>query len=204
MITQFNRKEKLHIVLENADGGNLYKYLTNNFPLDLSRIRKIWSQIVDGIAHLHKKNILMRDLKPENVILDSKGDVKLCDFGWAARMTDESYRRVQGGTYIYMSPEALRGELQGLKSDVWSLGVLLFELHHAMEPYRIGVSCDEQLEFVMGGRIRFKETVDPVVKKVVEACLVKDVEKRPSVEELLKMEYLVVGDNEGKGLLYFY
>ena len=84
---------------------------------------------------MHNKGFIMRDLKPENLLLDSKMNIKLCDFGWAAHMNDEEYRKLKSGTYAYMSPESLKGELQGKQSDIWSLGILLYELNYKKEPF---------------------------------------------------------------------
>ena len=190
LLGYFVEAGSLYMVLENAEGGNLYKYLTNNYPMDKEEVRRIWAQTVRGVGYLHEKGVLMRDIKPENVILAKDVTAKLCDFGWAAWMTDEGYRKIRGGTYIYMSPEALRGELQGLESDVWSLGVLLFELNHAMEPFALGVTCEQQLEFVVGGKIRFKTTLDPKIRGLIEKCLAFEAGKRPTLAELQDLEYV--------------
>lgn len=83
----------------------------------------------------------MRDLKPENLLLDKNFDIKICDFGWTASLSsNDEYRKIPSGTFAYMSPESLRGELQGKGSDVWALGILLFEFFNGSEPYG-SISC---------------------------------------------------------------
>lgn len=79
----------------------------------------------------------MRDLKPENIILTrDKRTVKICDFGWSSYIEDKESLLKMAGTYAYMAPEVLKGEMQGFETDIWALGVLLFELFHGYEPYK--------------------------------------------------------------------
>ena len=180
----FIESGKLHMVLELALNGNLYLYMYQHFQLPLATALDFWLQVLRAIGHLHSKFIYMRDLKPENVLVDEELRVKLCDFGWASRLEDIEYRRLSGGTYIYMSPENLKGELQGLKSDVWSLGVLLYELTHYREPFCIGISAEEQLEYIMSGKLEYKEDFNEDVRELIETMLEIDPERRPSVEDL--------------------
>lgn len=69
-----------------------------------------------------------RDLKPENLLLDENLNVKLCDFGWSVEFTEKRNRHTLCGTYEYMAPEIFTGQSQTIKADIWSLGILLFEL----------------------------------------------------------------------------
>ena len=78
-----------------------------------------------------------RDLKPENILLDREENAKLCDFGWAVEYDVEIKRKTLCGTYEYMSPEVYYGNGQCLKSDIWSLGILLFELSQGKSPYKV-------------------------------------------------------------------
>ena len=79
----------------------------------------------------------------------------MCDFGWAASLSkDDDYRKLQSGTYAYMSPENLRGELQGKDSDIWSLGVLLHEFIWGKPPYS-AISCQQQLDFIENKPLKF-------------------------------------------------
>jgi serine/threonine protein kinase len=117
----------LFLVLEYCSDGNLFQKIHQRKKSSPFDIHSIFEQIVDGIDYLHKNKILLRDLKPENVVLD--GDkAKLCDFGWAVEFNNLAWRKKEAGTFAYMSPESLLGQLQDTPSDVWSLGVLYFEM----------------------------------------------------------------------------
>ena len=100
----------LYMILELCTNGNLYRYM-NRRRLRLYDIKKIFRQTCLAIEYLHNLGIIMRDLKPENLILDRMNNVKLCDFGWAAQETDTDYCKIKAGTYAYMSPESLSEQL---------------------------------------------------------------------------------------------
>lgn len=190
LVDFFMDSEKVYLVLEFAQKGNLFKFMHQNLDTDPRVLGKMWAQTVTAIDYLHKRDIIMRDLKPENILVTKSLDIKICDFGWAARIEDVEYRRLKAGTYIYMSPESLQGKLQSFQSDVWSLGVLLFEMHHNREPFSCGISCHEQLYFIREQKVFFKSGLDPRVQTLVSGCLVEDKQKRFHLKDLVKSVYV--------------
>ena len=98
-----------------------------------------------ALDYLHKKDIIHRDLKPENLLLDKNGNIKLCDFGWSTEFSGN--RTTFCGTLDYMSPEILRYEQHDKSIDIWSVGILLFELIHGFAPFsKKGTSREKMLE----------------------------------------------------------
>ena len=190
LIDYFQEDGYIYMVLEIAKNGNLYDYLNKNLFLDESILKNFWIQTLRSIDYLHSENIFMRDLKPENVLLDINLNIKLCDFGWACRLDDTEYRKLRGGTYIYMSPESLRGEIQGLSSDIWSLGVLLYEIFHNHEPFSIGLTAEEQLNYVLNNEIIYKRGINTEIVDMVRVLLNPDQALRPSTLEILKMDFI--------------
>ncbi len=90
---------------------------------------------------MHRNKIIHRDLKPENLLLDKDLNVKVCDFGWSAIYKDSENRETVCGTCEYMAPEIFLKKRQTKATDVWALGILLYELFHGYAPYR-GVRLD--------------------------------------------------------------
>ena len=140
-IESFVEGSKLYIVMEHADGGDLTaaiqrrKQSGKRWPED--EVMRIFVQICFALKHVHDQNILHRDLKSQNIFLTAKGIVKLGDFG-IAKVLDSSgdQARTQIGTPYYLSPEICENKPYGRKSDVWSLGVVLYELAALEMPFQ--------------------------------------------------------------------
>lgn len=206
LIDFFEEAKVVYLIMELVSKGNLYQYMFKRFPLPVADALRFWVGTVRAIDYLHSNAIYMRDIKSENVLIGADLGIKLCDFGWASRMSDFEYRRLQGGTYIYMSPESLRGELQGFESDLWSLGVLLYELIHYREPFKIGRSSKEQLEIIRDSKIEFKEGLDRPIREMVLMLMREKKEERPSVQEILAMDWVQqLGEElDSQGITAFY
>jgi serine/threonine protein kinase len=189
LVDFFMDEEKVYLVLEFAQKGNLFKFMNEYHTPDPELMGKMWCQTVKAIQYMHQNDIIMRDLKPENILVTKDFNIKICDFGWAARIDDVEYRRLKAGTYIYMSPESLEGKLQSYQSDVWSLGVLLFEMHHKREPFSCGISCNEQLYFIREQKVHFNSKLDLRVQDLISGCLIEDKSKRFHLKDLIETDY---------------
>jgi serine/threonine protein kinase len=190
LLDYFEEAGMVYMVMEMIERGNLYQHMFRMFPMPVTEALHFWHGTLKAIEYLHSHNIYMRDIKSENVLIDKNLEVKLCDFGWASRMSDLEYRKLQGGTYIYMSPEGLRGELQDLASDMWALGVLLYELIHYKEPYQIARSSKLQLKIVNNSDVKYKSGLDPNIQEMISQLMSKDKEKRPSIREVLNTHWV--------------
>ncbi|HLF13413.1 MAG TPA: protein kinase [Bacteroidota bacterium] len=125
------------IVLEYLSGGTLRKVLRQG-QLPIERVLEYAIQIADGLAHVHREGIIHRDLKTDNIMLTKDGELKITDFGLAKLqgLTKVTRTGKQMGTAAYMSPEQARGETIDSRSDIFSFGVLLYELTTGMLPFR--------------------------------------------------------------------
>lgn len=124
--SDFSNRE-LYIFLEYASGGDFYSFLHETKHPDprlaFQKKLRIFYECVEAIAYLHSRQIIHRDLKPENILLDADQRAKICDFGWAVKLSTNHRRRTLCGTVEYMAPEILRGKTQTEKTDVWALGL---------------------------------------------------------------------------------
>ena len=192
----FVDNKKLCLVTEYADLGDLnkiikYQILSGYFFCE-EIILNWFTQLCFAIKYIHSKNILHRDLKLSNIFLTSKGNIKLGDFGIAKILkTKDDLAKTLVGTPYYLSPELCLKKPYNHKSDIWSLGCILYEmmyLKHAFEADSIGELVVNILEgnFNLEINAGFSEGVIDLVKSI----LVIDANKRPSVDDILKSKIL--------------
>lgn len=170
------------ISMEYVDGENLKMLLSRIGRLPLDKALQIARQLCAGLAAAHAKNVLHRDLKPANIMLDGRGDVRITDFGLAATHEDIRGAEVLAGTPAYMAPEQLAGQEVSVRSDIYALGLVLYELF-------TGKSAFHADSFAEYARIkgdsrptppsRLIEEIDPAVERVILACLEPKPEDRP-------------------------
>ena len=171
-----------HISMEYVPGGDLRTFLSReNRILTLEETISIVRQIARALVHAHGEGVLHRDIKPANILLGAKGKVKLSDFGIAAIAHPEMAREgfvesaSQGtvfGTPIYMSPEHFAGDPLSIASDIYSLGILFYELITGLPPFvRGSVSYHHQYTR--------PSPLPPAVPGVISKVIFRCVEKRP-------------------------
>ena len=122
--------EMHYIVMEYIKGKTLKKYIQEYAPLSPARSVHIMKQLTSAIAHAHENGIIHRDIKPQNILVDENGDVKITDFGIATSLNATTLTQTNSvmGTVHYLSPEQARGGTATKKSDIYSLGIVLYEL----------------------------------------------------------------------------
>lgn len=196
----FFREGSISIVLEYMDGGSLADMLRSCGVLHERQIRYIFQQVLLGLRYLHKElHVIHRDVKPSNLLLNRKGEVKISDFGVAGQLA-HSVAKCQSwvGTVTYMSPERISGKPYSFDSDFWSLGLALVECATGRFPYPPqGASSPEPLGFwdlldyiverpppVLAGSFS-RECV-----QFVDVCLQKDPKNRATAQELLQHPWL--------------
>jgi 5'-AMP-activated protein kinase catalytic alpha subunit len=115
--------------MELCAGGDLLNYVRKRKKLDEDSAKVIFKQIIEGLGYIHKKRILHRDIKLDNILLDGKGNVKIADFGVSKLVKPGDVMHEQSGTPAYIAPEILREEgYMGFKADIWSAGVVLYAM----------------------------------------------------------------------------
>src|SRR5690625_3310589 len=111
--------------------------MLENVPLAVSKAIGIMKQLTDAIAHAHANGLIHRDIKPQNILVDEVGNVKVTDFGIAIALSATSLTQTNSilGSVHYLSPEQARGGMATKKSDIYSLGIVLYELLTAQLPF---------------------------------------------------------------------
>lgn len=185
----FKVGNKIYIVMEYAPRGDLFKLLKYYKEiLSDNQKRKLMLQICSAIEFIQSKNMLHRDIKPENILMDDEMNAKLCDFGWACNLDDVKSRYSNAGTFEYMSPECLRKEIQGKPADIWSLGILVYELYHGKEPFS-GGSKEELLNVIYNGKAVFNADCPESAVDLFEKTVRYDPANRITIEEVLKHSF---------------
>jgi len=126
-----------YIVMEFVDGQTLKQYIQQNSPLRVEAAIGIMRQLTSAISHAHQNHIIHRDIKPHNILVDHEGNVKVTDFGIAMALSATSITQTNSvlGSVHYLSPEQARGGMANGKSDIYSLGIVMFELLTGRLPF---------------------------------------------------------------------
>ncbi|XP_060656413.1 cGMP-dependent protein kinase, isozyme 2 forms cD5/T2 [Drosophila nasuta] len=131
----FKDKKYLYMLMESCLGGELWTILRDKGNFDDATTRFYTACVVEAFDYLHSRNIIYRDLKPENLLLDEKGYVKLVDFGFAKKLQSGRKTWTFCGTPEYVAPEVILNRGHDISADYWSLGVLMFELLTGTPPF---------------------------------------------------------------------
>ena len=189
----YQEGNKLYIVMEYIDGGDLASYIADRNTRFLTEdvILRIFIQIVLGLRYIHEHKIVHRDLKPQNIFITRVGVVKIGDFG-VSRSLDRSSELMKTlvGTPYYLSPEIWNHEPYNSKTDIWSLGCILYELCALKKPYK--ASNINQLIVAI-----FNGSYEPLTKRytenlreLVSDMLQQDPSKRPSAQMILQRPFI--------------
>ena len=169
--------------MEFIDGDDLSSLLRRIGRLPSERAVEIARQLCVGLAAIHNAGILHRDFKPANVIIDSKGKAMITDFGIAGLEADVERDSLRVGTPAYMSPEQIRGKNVSARSDIYSLGLVLYEIFTGKQAF----SADSIQELIKKHQTEtptnpseYVKGIDPLVESVIGQCLEKDPDKRPA------------------------
>ncbi|CDS02854.1 hypothetical protein LRAMOSA00257 [Lichtheimia ramosa] len=171
----FQDNTNLYMLLEYVVGGELFSHLrrAGRFTNDMTRFYA--SEIVLAIEYLHSKNIVYRDLKPENLLIGHDGHICLTDFGFAKIIQDRTWTLC--GTPEYLAPEVIQSKGHGKAVDWWALGILIFEMLAGYPPFFDDNSFGIY-EKILAGRVQFPSHFDLLAKDLLKRLLVGDRTKR--------------------------
>ena len=185
-------KKTFDIVLEYANTGSLFHHIRKKKGFDEKNAFMYFIQVCNAIYFLHKNNLIHRDIKPENILLEDWKKVKLCDFGWCVEISSKQ-RSTYCGTTEYMAPEIINSNNYDKSIDIWSLGILLYELIHGFSPFRATVqkyNDNEVMNNIKKHNIKFYKDVSLECKELIFALLEKNSEKRLKIENVFLSKFV--------------
>eukprot|EP00929_Paragymnodinium_shiwhaense_P080304 TRINITY_DN4186_c0_g1_i1.p1 TRINITY_DN4186_c0_g1~~TRINITY_DN4186_c0_g1_i1.p1 ORF type:complete len:359 (+),score=91.33 TRINITY_DN4186_c0_g1_i1:82-1158(+) len=178
LIYAFQTPKKLYFVLEFCAGGELFFHLSRAGRFSEGRTRFYSSEILLALSYLHSLNIIYRDLKPENVLLDSDGHAKLTDFGLSKEGIQDNFSaKSMCGTPEYLAPEILDKRGHGKAVDWYSLGALVYEMLTGLPPYYTR-DREKLFERIRRGDLAYPSYISPVAKSLLQSLLEGDPSKR--------------------------
>ncbi|KAH9261446.1 hypothetical protein BASA81_000090 [Batrachochytrium salamandrivorans] len=169
----FQTPSKLYMVFDFFNGGELFHYLSQGGRFSEDRAKLYTAEITLALEHVHNSNIIYRDLKPENLLLDSDGHIKVTDFGLSKENVVDDGVKSFCGTPEYLAPEVLKRVKYGKAVDWWSLGTLLFEMISGLPPF-YDRNRERMYKKILGAELRFPAHMSNEAKSICRGMLTRE------------------------------
>ena len=169
-----------YIIMEYVDGTDLKSYIANHFPIPYQQVIDIMLQVLSAVQAAHEAGIIHRDLKPQNILIDKADKVKITDFGIAVAKFDHTMTQTNTvvGSIHYLSPEQTRGSMASDKSDIYALGVILYEMLTKKVPYEGETAVSIALKHANSDMPSVRD-FDPRIPQALENVILKATTKLP-------------------------
>ena len=172
------------LVIDYCDGEDLNKYIKKNGRISEKQSKNFMTQIATGLHYLHSLNLIHRDLKPHNILLSKNGNIKIADFGFVKDYTENSMLDTLCGSPIYMAPEILQHKKYDAKVDLWSIGIILYEMLSAEPPF-MASNHIQLLKTIETTKFKFHKNI--IISKdcinIIESLLVVNPKERISFDD---------------------
>lgn len=171
----FQDNDALYMMMEYIPGGEVFSHLRTLERFELDVVRFYSAEILLVFEEIHSKNIIYRDLKPENLLFTQDGHIKFIDFGFAKKIVDRTYTLC--GTPEYLAPEIIRGEGASFASDWWAFGVLVYEMLVGETPF-FDQNENRMYQLICHGEVSFPIEFDENTKNLISSLLDIDPTRR--------------------------
>ncbi|XP_023331710.1 RAC-alpha serine/threonine-protein kinase [Eurytemora carolleeae] len=170
----FTTEDRLCFVMEYVNGGELFFHLSKERQFSEDRTKFYGAEIISAIDYLHKRGIIYRDLKLENLLLDKDGHIKIADFGLCKEDIEwGKFTKTFCGTPEYLAPEVLEDNDYGRAVDWWGVGVVMYEMMVGRLPF-YNRDHDKLFELILMDEVRFPRSISPEAKDLLSGLLIKD------------------------------
>lgn len=179
-----------YMVMQYVKGTDLKAYIKKHYPIPLPQVIDIMEQVLSAVATAHAHGIIHRDLKPQNILIDENKNVKITDFGIAVAVSQDSLTQTNTlmGSVHYLSPEQARGSIATKQSDIYSLGIILFELLTGKVPFEgetaVSIALKHFREEIPSVREQNKEIPQALENIIIKATAKEPAERYSSVNEM--------------------
>lgn len=179
-----------YMVMQYVKGTDLKAYIKKHYPIPLPQVIDIMEQVLSAVATAHAHGIIHRDLKPQNILIDENKNVKITDFGIAVAVSQDSLTQTNTlmGSVHYLSPEQARGSIATKQSDIYSLGIILFELLTGKVPFEgetaVSIALKHFREEIPSVREQNKKIPQALENVIIKATAKEPAERYSSVNEM--------------------
>jgi serine/threonine protein kinase len=199
-------KKVTALVLEYVDGCELFQIIAKTGPLGMDASRILYNQLLNSLEYIHNKEVVHRDLKPQNLLVDLNGALRLTDFGFSTLLMGEQGRgwlKSFGGTEGYMAPEMQRKEdYRGQRSDIFASGVILFYMTTGLRPFFYAKPSDQWYNLLITGKtdlfwqchqkkLQEKIVLTPSFQALVESVLCDEPASRPRIPDIREKPWML-------------
>lgn len=195
MLDFFETKNEFCVVTEYAQ-GELFQILEDDKQLPEEEVQRIAKQLVQALHYLHSQRIIHRDMKPQNILIGARGTVKLCDFGFARTMSSNTIVLTSiKGTPLYMAPELVQEKPYDHTADLWSLGVILYELYVGQPPFYTN-SIYTLINLIVKDPVKYPKEMSKEFRSFLKGLLNKTPSKRLSWPHLLDHPFIKLTEED--------
>ena len=187
----YQTQKHICIVMEYICAGDLLSYIRKRSKLNENIAKFIFKQIILSLQYIHNKNIVHRDIKLDNILIDLNNKIKICDFGVSKKINVNDIMYDQCGTPAYIAPEILKNKgYEGFSVDIWSCGVVLYAMLSGTVPFK-GNDLNELHNLIMKGKFNIINDISNDAKHLIKSLLEVDPKKRININNILNHPWLI-------------
>ena len=192
----FDENDQLNIILEYCEKGDLQEFLNGRKMKEKSALHYFY-QILQGLNYLHSNNIIHRDIKPQNILIDKNNVCKIADFGFARYNEEDTLLKTMCGSPLYMAPEIIKKQQYTESADIWSAGVLFYHMLTGTQPFECS-NFYELSKLIDRGddSIKYPPYLTAISRNILQKVLVFDYKKRIGIHECIESVNRAITNDE--------